>query len=489
MFQWGLSAGALKLGFKVGVLRAGVVAALIGILMMPASAGATRGITRAVTDNIWFAGESQPYSPQYWVPKTTASGAKVVLIEMDWRRIEPNAPTAGSATNPGSPEFKFVGYMDPVVQMLSSAGLQVDLLITDAPKWAETQGGPARFMADGAWKPNATALGQFAQAVAARYSGHFEGLPRVPYLQAWAEANFDVHLAPQWVRSRNRWVPYAPAMYRTMLNAFYSGVKAGDPSASVITTGFGPFGDSPGGCSNGEVGPGCRMPPAAFARNLLCLSNSLNPLPCATPAHFDDMAADPYEIGSPTTHAVGADNVSAPDLSRISKPMKKAVATGRALPRANKGLWVTEFSYDSKPINPYGLSPAKQAKWLAESYYVFWEQGVSTAVWYLLRDEAPTFNANSYYSGIYLYNGRPKPSLRAMQFPFVVMQWGKRVNAWGIAPAGGTVLIQKKKGRSWRTLFRLHAPAGGVFVRRVSNNLYGKFRAKVGRNISLIWSR
>lgn len=478
-------------GLRTGAVRAAVFAAFVGCLVFPATAGASRSITRAVTDNIWFAGESQPYSPQYWVTKTTASGARIVLIELDWESVAHNAPTAGSPTSPGNPGYDFAGYMDPVVQMLSRAGLQVDLLITDAPSWAEAPGGPARFMARGAWKPNAHALGQFAQAVAARYSGHFDGLPRVPYLQAWAEANFDVHLAPQWVQSGGRWVPYAPGMYRTMLNEFYNGVKAGDPSASVITTGFGPFGDSPGGCRNGEVGPGCRMPPAAFARNLLCLSGSLKPLPCPAPAHFDVMAADPYEVGSPTTHAIGTDNISAPDLGRISQPMMKAVATGRALPHAKKRLWVTEFSYDSKPANPYGLSPATQAKWLEESYFVFWEQNVNTAVWYLLRDEAPSYKASpsSYFSGIYLYNGRPKPSLRAMQFPFVVMPWGKRVNAWGIAPTGGTVLVQKKTGRSWRTLYRQHAAPGGVFVRRVSKKLHGKFRAKVGRNISLIWSR
>lgn len=480
MFQWGLRTGALK---------AVVVAALFGLLALPASAGATRGIKRAVTDNIWSAGESQPYMPQYWVPKTTEAGIKVVLIEMDWASISPNPPAPGLATNPGNPGYQFGGYMDPVVQMLSNAGLQVALLITDAPSWAEAPGGPARFEDDGAWKPNASALGQFAQAVAARYSGSYDGLPKVRYLQAWGEANFDVHLAPQWVHSGGKWVPHAPGMYRTMLNDFYNGVKAGDPSASVITTGFGPFGDSPGGCGSGEVGPGCRMPPAQFARNLLCLSNSLAPLSCPHPAHFNIMAADPYEVGGPTTHAVGADNISAPDLGKLTKPLRKAVATGRALPRASKALWVTEFSYDSKPGNPYGLSLAKQAKWLEESYYVFWEQDVSTAVWYLLRDESPTYNPDEYYSGIYRYNGKPKPSLAAMRFPFVVMQWGKKVNAWGIAPVGGTVTVQKKSGRSWRTLFRTHASAGGVFVRSVSKKLHGKFRAKVSGHTSLTWSR
>ncbi len=482
MFQW---------GFRTGARVVTLTAMLVGCLaILPGSAEATRSITRAVTDNVWFAGESSPFQPSYWATKTAASGAKIVLIEVDWSSIAPNQPAPGQATSPSNPQYHFAGYLDPVVQLLSKAGLQVALLITDAPRWAESPGGRSLFEGTGAWKPNASALGQFAQAIAARYSGSFDGLPRVRYFQAWGEANFDIHLAPQWVRSRGSWVPYAPGMYRTMLNDFYRGIKASDSSADVITTGFGPFGDPPGACTSGEVGNGCRMPPAEFARNLLCLSDkSLKTVSCPDPAHFNIMAADPYEVGSPTTHAVGADNISAPDLGKLTKPLRKAVATGRALPHASKPLWVTEFSYDSKPANPYALSLAKQAKWLEESYYVFWEQDVSAAVWYLLRDQAPKYNPDNYYSGIYVYNGKPKPSLTAMQFPFVVMQWGKKVNAWGIAPASGTVAVQHKKGKHWVTMFRRRVSAGGVFVRSVSKKLRGRFRARVDGHTSLIWKR
>jgi hypothetical protein len=477
-------------GPLAGRRRFAVLAAAVALLLLlPGSALAVRAITRAVTDNVWFNGESQPFLPSYWASRTAASGARTVLIEVDWTSIAPNQPTVGDASNPADPQYHFAGYLDPLVQTLSNAGLQVAFLVTDAPRWAEANGGPSLFEETGAWKPNAAAFGQFAHAIAARYSGSYDGLPRVRYFQAWGEANFDIHLAPQYVKSGSSWVPYAPAMYRTMLNDFYNGIKAGDPSAQVITTGFGPYGDSPGDCKSGYVGNGCRMHPAEFARDLLCLSSHLSPVACSDPAHFDIMAADPYEISSPTTHAANPDDISAPDLGRLTKPLKKAVSTGRALPHAGKQLWVTEFSYDSRPPNPYGLSLAEQAKWLEESYYVFWEQGVSTAVWYLLRDESAHYNDNLYYSGIYFYNGKPKPSLTAMEFPFVVMQWGKKVNAWGIAPVGGAVTVQHKKGRRWVTLFKSHASGGGVFVRSVSKKLKGSFRAKVGSRTSLIWKR
>ena len=101
------------------------------------------------------------------------------------------------------------------------------------------------------------------------------------------------------------------------------------------------------------------------------------------------MAMDPYEVGSPTTKAVNADDVSGPDLSKLTKPLNKAARVGRALPGGHKQLWVTEFSYDSNPPNPQGVPIQKQARWLEECY-LFWKQGASAVFWYLVRDQGST---------------------------------------------------------------------------------------------------
>jgi hypothetical protein len=146
---------------------------------------------------------------------------------------------------------------------------------------------------------------------------------------------------------------------------------------------------------------------------------------------------------------------------------------------------VTEFSYDSNPPNPTAVSTATQARWLAQSLYVFWREGVNTVIWYLVRDQGGTNYATSYFSGVYFRDGRPKPSFTAFRFPFVVMG----STAWGIAPAAGTVAIQRKSGRSWRTLFDVHASAGGVFTHGISSRLQGNFRAVVAGQSSLVWTR
>jgi hypothetical protein len=215
----------------------------------------------------------------------------------------------------------------------------------------------------------------------------------------------------------------------------------------------------------------------------------LQPESCPDPAHFDAIAADPYQVSSPTTRAFNIDDVSSPDLGKLTRVIKRASRLGRALPRGHKQLWVTEFSYDSRPPNPGGVSLATQARWLDEALYLFWKQGVSTVVWYLLRDQAPTFQPNTYYSGLYFYGGAAKPSLEAFRFPLVVWPSGKRAVVWGIAPRSGRLSVQRRVRSSWRTLFRLRASAGHVFVRTISGKLRGSFRAVVGGESSLAWRR
>src|SRR5579859_1006449 len=184
--------------------------------------------TRALTDDVLF-------NPGYqkWLPRTLATGAKLVLLEIDWAGVEPDPPPTGAnPTNPANPNFNF-RYVDAIVHEFQGTGIAPAFLVTDAPRWAETPGGPGDLEARGAWRPNPAAFGQLAATLARRYSGSYPDpenpkhkLPRVRYFQAWAEANFSIHLAPQWVRSGGVWVPTSPGLYRQLLNSFYAGIKS-----------------------------------------------------------------------------------------------------------------------------------------------------------------------------------------------------------------------------------------------------------------------
>jgi hypothetical protein len=455
---------------------------LFACLLIGCASASAATLTRGFADDVWF--DSVGTS---WVGRATASGARTVSLEIDWRDAQPQAPKKG--TNPASPrdaQYNY-SYIDGVLRKFEGTRVQPVLLITDAPRWAQGSGGTATEYANGAYEPNDAALRQFVEALARRYSGTFPDplrrghkLPQVRYFQAWAEGNMGIHLSPQWVRSGSNWTNPSPLLYRRLLNAFYAGVKAGDPKAQVVFTGLESYGDVPGGR---------RTSPVTFLRSVLCLNAALVKQPCADPAHFDILASDPYEVGSPTTHALNAEDASAPDLGKLKRVLNAAVAAHTVIPASSKPLWVTEFGYESNPPNTTAGTPslATQARWLDESFYEFWREGVSTVFWYLIRDQTGSFAIN-YFSGVYFHNGRAKPSLRAYRFPLVVMPNGRSGQVWGIAPATGKVTVQRRIGKRWVSVLSFRRSAGSIFTGSVSATSTGQYRAVEGRQSSLAWT-
>ncbi|WP_249020863.1 hypothetical protein [Conexibacter sp. S30A1] len=465
-----------------------LVAALALLALATAQARAAT-FTRGFVDDVWFDGTQAGVTTPTWLANTRASGARFVQIEVDWWTVEPSAPAPGTnPTNPAGPQFNF-SYLDQRVEEITSAGLTPVFLVTAAPSWAEASGGSATLEATGGYRPNAKAFGELGQALATRYSGHYPNpaalgtvLPRVRYMQAWGEANMTNHLSPQWVRVHGRAVNTGAIIYRSMLNDFYAGVKAGDRSDVVLMTGLEGYGDAP---FTGLE----RTHPVTFLENLLCLSPQLRRVRCAGGgAHFNVLASDPYEAFSPTTPAVSPLDASAPDLARLTRVLNAGLAAHTVLPHTQKPLWVTEFSYQSDPpIHVSGTpSLATQARWLEQSFYVFWHEGVSTVLWYLLRDQAPPYTIN-YASGVYYYNGKPKPSLVAYRFPLVVSTDGRgRSQLWGIAPTSGTVRVQVQR-HGWRTVATFHRRAGAVFSLVSDKLAHGRYRATDGSQKSLVW--
>jgi hypothetical protein len=481
-----------RVGISGALVRRARALPVLALLAMTAAAlppSARAGsFTRGFVDDVWFDGPADGLTPNAWLAKTAQTGAKLAQIEVDWSGLEPKAPVSGvSATSPSAPQFQFTG-LDQRVEELVSAGIQPVFLVTDAPRWAQGKGGTAAEYATGGYKPKDLAFRDLAQAMAKRYSGTFPDpanpghrIPRVRYMQAWGEANTNFHLSPQWTRVHGRTVNTGAIIYRGLLNAFYAGVKAGDAKTIVLASGLEGYGDAPFAGLQ-------RTHPVTFTENVLCLSAALNRMKCAGgPAHFDVFAADPYEAFSPTTHAVSPLDASAPDLSRLTKVVRAALRVGTLLPRKTKPLWVTEFGYDSKPPNPQAVSTATQAKWLEEGFYIFWHEGASVAMWYLIRDQTPPYNVN-YFSGVFFRNGRKKPSFTAYRFPFVVMNSGRTsAQVWGIAPSGGSVKVQIRSGGGWKTIRTQRAAAGRVFDFTSSALAPGYYRASIAGQNSLVW--
>jgi hypothetical protein len=442
---------------------AAVLAAPAAVLAAPTAAQA-RGLTAGFYDPE-FTGTTAA-TRGAWFESAATVGARTVRIEANWAQIAPaTRPEGFDPANHESPGYRWE-VLDAALREAGDRKLRPLLTILYAPEWAEAPGRPASTRS-GTWRPQPAALAAFARALARRYSGRFTdphrpyaSLPRVPYFQIWNEPNLTTYLGPQWRRSGKRTVPASPSHYRSMLNAAYDAIKKVDRKALVVAAGTSPYGDPGTG--------GRRMPPARFVRELLCFKDrQLRKASCPKPARLDVLSHHPYSVGKPGRHARNPDDVSIPDLARLTRPLRAAERSGRVLPRKRKRLWITEVSWDSAPPDPDGVPEATHARWLAEALRLLWRQGVDSVYWFLVRDQDPSQGAGypgTYQSGVLFRDGSPKAAARAFRFPFVALGRGRgRIAVWVEAPVKGTVSIQRRKGSGWVTVAKRSARAGRPF--------------------------
>ena len=189
--------------------------------------------------------------------------------------------------------------------------------------------------------------------------------------QAWNEPNLTYHLAPQWTRVGGGPTLSSPARYRTLLNAFYAGIKSVRRDATVVAAGTSPFGD--------PVTGGLRVAPALFWRAFFCFENAtLRKAHCSKPGKFDIFDHHPYSVGGPYRKALNVDDVTIPDFKKLTRPLRRAEALGTALPRKRHRVWASEISWDSAPPDPDGVPETTRAKWIPQALELLWRQGVDT---------------------------------------------------------------------------------------------------------------
>jgi len=460
-------------------LLAVALLALLALTAPAAARPAPRPLAIGFLDGA-FTADATERAP--WLQRAADSGSDILRIEVGW-----NAATKpADPRDPADPAYDFTR-ADAAIVDATSRGLRVLASFTGAPRWAEGPGRPAD--ADpGGWKPDPAALEAYGAALARRYSGAFpdparpgRALPRIDAFQPWNEPNLDKYLAPQWSAGK----AFAPAHYRKMLAAFTRGVKSVRPGALVVSAGTAPFGDPlPGGH---------RIMPARFVREMLCLRRSkgrlLRAKSCPSPARFDVLAHHPYSVGRPTRRALNADDVSIPDIGKLTRLLRAAERLGTALPRKRHRMWVTEVSYDSSPPDPDGVPVARHARFLEQAFYLLWKQGVDTITWFQVRDQLPQPSyAATVQSGVYFADGRAKPAQRAFRFPFVAERAGRAaVRVWGRAPVAGAVRIERRAGAGWRLVRTVRATRHGTFAVRVATRSRMTLRARVGADTSLAW--
>ena len=468
--------------------RPATLAALVAVAvaMMPvAGAAAARPLSIGFVDDSFLSSDGALRGARLDEVRAVRGG--VVRLLVRWSQVAPPVRPAGfRETDSQAPGYRWDD-VDGAVRDAAARRLRVILDVISAPRWAEGARRPARAVA-GTWRPDAGALGRFLTAAASRYSGRHPdparpgaALPRVRLWQVWNEPNLPEHLSPQWVRRRGGYRLESAAVYRGMLSAAYGAIKSVRRDNLVIGAGTAPYGDPRPG--------GRRVMPVRFLRGLLCLDGrALRALRCPRPARLDAIAHHPYGVRGPRSRALNADDAAVPDVHKLTRVVRAAVRKGTVLPRRRKRVLVTEISWDSRPPDPDGVGAQTQARWLEDSLFQLWRQGVDTVTWFGLRDQRPVPSyAETYQSGVLLASGRAKPAARAFRFPFVMSRSGGGAVAWGRSPVSGALTIEQRSGGGWRRRRSLRVRAGAVFLVRLRASRGAVLRARSGAERSLTW--
>jgi hypothetical protein len=405
-----------------------------------------------------------------------ALGGAIARIPVDWRdTVEAAPPPSFQASDPASPSYRFAR-LDAAVRSAAAAGLQPLLVVSHAPVFAEAPH-PWPYAYHGSWAPSPAAFEQFAMALARRYDGAFPDpldhtgtLPRVRLLQAWNEPNLARYLEPQWVASGRHWSAFSPLLYRQLLNGFYAGVKAVEPSDTVIAAGIAPEGEPTG------VGA---MAPITFLEGLLCLGASR--VDCGGKPHMDVLAFHPLSVFNPDVPAVSSLDAAISDIGKITSLLRRAERRHTVLPSGHRPVWVTELNWESAPQSATGVPQSLQAAWVSRALHRLWVAGVSLVDWQFLVDpyggtllSAPDGTLSPYPRPAGLYStapggdpvlARPKPFLQGFSLPFDPLRINRRmVRVWALlsAPGEPVALQRQGPGGHWHTIARLRADSTGV---------------------------
>lgn len=440
------------------------VALFLLLLALPSTASA-----RPFETGLSGIGDYQPLSFE----RTRDAGARWVRLVLDWEHVAPaNPPASWDPTNPADPHYRDWSYIDTGVIEAVKAGLNPLLIVDGAPTWAQRCTAPPGLQLTRMCDPDPAALGAFATAAARRYSGKFGGLPRVQYWQGMNEPNLTLFFFPQF---NTEFKPLSPALYRNLINSFYDGINAVDPSNVVVAAGLGPT----------EL-KGYNVGPMKFTRLLLCMKGHENPKPtkgCPGGVRFDAFDIHPYSSGGPT-HEGRINDVQSGDLPKLMTLLRAADKAGHIRGQFKRTqLWVTEFSWDSNPPDPRGLPMPILTQWTAEVLHQAWAAGVTKFFWYGLRDQPLGGGEGTVQSGLYfradqLANDQPKEVLVTFRFPFTAFaRKGKNggLEYWGRTPSSGPgrVTLEAFLEGRWQPIAKVKADEVGIFRGQLDNR-YGR---------------
>jgi hypothetical protein len=477
----------------VKTLRSLIIAALVLAAMPSAALASPTQESMFQDDPMLVYGNDQQVNSTLDTLRTF--GVDRIRVGVYWRILAPANDQVQKPnldmTDPASYLPDVWARYDRVIRGALARGIAVNLNLTSpVPRWAATAS--PRDDIQQTFGPSAEEFGTFVKAVGTRYSGAYQGLPRVDFWSIWNEPNQGGWLTPQWStdpRNDKAWVEAAPATYRQLVAAAWTNLADSGHGADTILIGE----TAPQGVT--DRGLSRPLEPLRFLRRMYCVDDNLNLLKgseaqvrgCpADPAtfvaqnpglfHASGYAHHPYALLTPPSRrSTSSDSVSMGDLRALTRELTRIYARyGQKLPtKRGVPLYLTEYGYQTKP-DPIHISFAQQAAWINEAEYIAYKNPlVRSMSQFLLIDDAPAAGVDpkkdpqlywrTFQSGLKLLNGSRKPSYKAYITPIYVKQQavrrGRSVGIFGLlrgARHGTTPSAQvqwRPSGRKrWRTL-------------------------------------
>ena len=352
------------------IVRLVIVLSVLSALAAPAAVAAER---------MWIGFHDDPSFRWVGDRKARVEGASqknatIMRLLVQWNLVARSRPSR--PTDPFDTAYNFDD-VDEAVRAAQDNDQEVILTLSGTPRWANGGRNPnvmPRRVAD---------FGNFARAIASRYSGRFEGYPFVRFYSVWNEPNLQLFLTPQF-NARGQSV--APANYARLAAAAYSGIKAGSRQAQVG------IGETSARGSDKPTGLRPTHTPGKFAE----LVAKANPR-----LRFDAWTHHPYPFNpnSPPTQRVKWPNVSLNSLPRFDTELK------RWFKRKSVPIWITEYGHQTRPEDSLGIPYARQAAYIQQSISIVSRYPfVPMFIWFVYQDD----QGQPWESGIYRRDGSPK---------------------------------------------------------------------------------
>ena len=474
-----------------------LITAALALAAFPSAASASPTQESMFQDDILLV-YGTPTQVDETLNQLQAFGVDRIRVSVFWRIL---APANDAQQKPNFDATDPAGYQKPVwerydalIRKALSRGILVNLNITSpVPTWAAGDPPASRPDLQETWGPNPEEFNKFVQAVGKRYSGTYQGLPRVDYWSIWNEPNQAGWLTPQWApdpRSPSRRIESSPSVYRSLAAAMWSGLAATGHGTDTILLGE----TAPQG-QGSRKGVTQSIDALRFIRQMYCLDDNLNLLkgtsalvrgcPDRNPAQFvadnpalfraTGFAHHPYDLLTPPSiKQKPADWVTMANLGDLSRELRRIYARYGQRTQTSRGvpLYLTEYGYQTKP-DPFHVSFSQQAAFLNQAEYIAARNpNVRALSQFLLVDDKPDPRYSTrtqsrlawrtFQTGLTLQTGKRKPAYRAYVTPLYLktprVRRGRAVSLFGMLRAANAstrpaVSLQwRPRGSSrWRT--------------------------------------